>query len=44
VPKLSEKQKTMKNVPISAAALLARNAPPPAALPPMGEAAATVAQ
>jgi hypothetical protein len=44
VPKLSEKQKTMKNVPISAAALLARNAPPPAALPPMGETAATVAQ
>jgi cytoskeletal protein RodZ len=44
VPKLSEKQKMMKNVPISAAALLARNAPPPAAMAPMGETAATVAQ
>jgi cytoskeletal protein RodZ len=49
VPKLSEKQKTMKNVPISATALLARNMPPSTALPPaakapMGETAATVAQ
>ncbi len=34
VPKLSEKQKTMKNVPISATALLARNSPPPAAAMP----------
>lgn len=49
VPKLSDKQKTMKDVPISATALLARNAPPaasamPAGAMPMGETAATVAQ
>ena len=33
VPKLAETQKTMKDVPVTAAALLARGAPPPASAP-----------
>ena len=44
VPKLSEKQKTMKNVPISASALLARNTATPAVALPPGVSASTVAQ
>jgi cytoskeleton protein RodZ len=44
VPKLSEKQKTMKGVPISATALLARNMLPAATTMPMSQAASTVAQ
>ncbi len=44
VPKLSEKQKIVKNVPISATALLARNLPLPAAALPMGDTASTSAQ
>jgi transcriptional regulator with XRE-family HTH domain len=44
VPKLSETQKTMKAVPISATALLARNLPPSAAAGPIPAMAPTAAE